>query len=134
MSKPFYRFRSATNLLDGYNELEKQTIYFAPPEQLNDPMEGYRDIFWSGDLIAWENLFSHYLFCLERLTFLLIISGEEHRMTADDIPVFGSTEDFPTDIYKQLFGNIKERFLKHSDVSVFIDSISNSTAVPLTSK
>ncbi|MDH3355378.1 MAG: DUF2971 domain-containing protein, partial [Chromatiales bacterium] len=125
MSKSFYRFRSATNLLDGYNELEKQTIYFAPPEQLNDPMEGYRDIFWRGDLIARENLFSHYLFCLERLTCLLHISGEDHRMTANDIPVFGSTEDLPTETYKQLFRKIKERFLKHSDISVFIGSISS---------
>lgn len=125
MSKSFYRFRAATNLLDGYNELEKQTIYFAPPEQLNDPMEGYRDILWRGDLIAWENLFSHYLFCLERLTCLLLISGEDHKMTANDIPVFGSTEDLPTDIYKQLFGKIKGRFLEHSDISVFISSISS---------
>ena len=124
MSKPFYRFRSVTNLLDGYNELAKQTIYFAPPEQLNDPMEGYRDILWRGDLIAWKNLFSHYLFCLERLTSLLLISGEDRKMTADDIPVFGSTENLPTDTYKQLFGKIKNRFLKHSDISGFISSIS----------
>lgn len=125
MSKPFYRFRSATNLLDGYDELEKQTIYFAPPEQLNDPMEGYRDILWRGDLIAWKNLFSHYLFCLERLTCLLLISGEGHKMKADDIPVFGSTEDLPTETYKQLFEKIKSRFLAHSDISVFITSISS---------
>lgn len=125
MSKAFYRFRSATDLLDGYNELDKQTIYFAPPEQLNDPMEGYRDIFWSGDIIAWKNLFGHYLFCLERLTFLLLISGEKHRMTANDIPVFGSTDDMPTDIYKELFRKIRGRFLEDRDISNFVASISN---------
>ena len=42
-----YRFRSMKRLLeDKYQELKKQEIYFASPEQLNDPMEGLRDIFW----------------------------------------------------------------------------------------
>lgn len=124
MGKSFYRFRSANNLLDGYSELEKQTIYFAPPEQLNDPMEGYRDIFWSGDLIAWKNLFSHYVFCLERLSSLLLISGEEHKIDAGHIPVFGSTDDLPTNSYKNLFGKIKARFLDNKYVSALILSIS----------
>jgi len=123
MSKMFYRLRSATNLLDGFNELEKQTIYFAPPEQLNDPMEGYRNVFWSGDIIAWNNLFSHYIFCLQRLTLELLISGEEFQLTANDIPVFDSTEDLPTDKYKNLFSKIKERFLNHSDIVAFMASI-----------
>lgn len=124
MGKEFYRFRSASNLLDGYSELEKQTIYFAPPEQLNDPMEGYRDILWSGDLIAWKNIFSHYVFCLERLSNLLLISGEGHKIDAGYIPVFGSTDDLPTNSYKKLFSKIKARFLNNNDVSALILSIS----------
>lgn len=124
MGKSFYRFRSANNLLDGYSELEKQTIYFAPPEQLNDPMEGYRDIYWSGDLVAWKNLFSHYVFCLERLSSLLLISGEDHKINAEHIPVFGCTDDLPTDSYKKLFRKIKTRFLENKYVSSLILSIS----------
>lgn len=124
MARDFYRLRSASNLLDGYNELEEQTIYFTPPDQLNDPMEGYRDILWSGDLIAWKNLFSHYVFCLERLSSLLLISGEDYKMDAGDIPVFGSVDDLPTDIYKSLFSKIKDRFLSDKDVSALIFSIS----------
>lgn len=124
MGKNFYRFRSADNLLDGYGELEKQTIYFAPPEQLNDPMEGYRDIFWSGDLIAWKNLFSHYLFCLERLSSLLLIGGEDQKIGAEHIPIFGSIDDLPTDLYKDLFSKIKTRFLSNKYISALIFSIS----------
>ena len=111
-------------MLDGYSELEKQTIYFAPPEQLNDPMEGYRDIYWSGDLVAWKNLFSHYVFCLERLSSLLLISGEDHKINAEHIPVFGCTDDLPTDSYKKLFRKIKTRFLENKYVSSLILSIS----------
>ena len=56
----FFRFRSIDALLDKYHELEKQTIYFASPEELNDPMEGFRDIVWRGDKIVWINLLRHY--------------------------------------------------------------------------
>lgn len=35
-----FRFRSVENLLGDYEELETQTIFFAPPYKLNDPMEG----------------------------------------------------------------------------------------------
>ena len=53
-----YRFRSMEYLLgDKYQELERKTIYFASPDQLNDPMEGFRDIVWSGDKIVWTNFF-----------------------------------------------------------------------------
>ena len=54
-----YRFRSMEYLLgDKYQELERKTIYFASPDQLNDPMEGFRDIMWSGDKIVWTNFSS----------------------------------------------------------------------------
>ena len=34
----FFRFRSTDALLDKYQELENRTIYFASPEELNDPI------------------------------------------------------------------------------------------------
>ena len=67
-----YRFRSMEYLLgEEYQELENQTIYFASPDQLNDPMEGLRDIVWNGDKIAWTNFFKHYVFCLHANYFCL---------------------------------------------------------------
>ena len=49
--KTFYRFRSIDNLLgEKYNELENQSIYFASPNQLNDPMEGFKDLVFNGDV------------------------------------------------------------------------------------
>lgn len=53
-----YRFRTADSLLDRFNELERQEIYFASPTELNDPMEGFKDIFWQGDDIVWKNFLS----------------------------------------------------------------------------
>ncbi|WP_430735333.1 hypothetical protein [Halodesulfovibrio aestuarii] len=46
---------------DDYNELERQEIYFSPLENLNDPMEGFLDLFWDGDDVVWKNFFRNYL-------------------------------------------------------------------------
>ncbi|NVZ66377.1 DUF2971 domain-containing protein [Pseudomonas gingeri] len=63
-NKYFYRFRPIDNLLGGRQELEKQTIYFASQDQLNDPLEGHINVYWQGDAITWRNLFKHYLNCV----------------------------------------------------------------------
>lgn len=55
-----YRFRSGSALLDGFQELERQEIYFSTATEQNDPMEGHRDVVWNGDHVAWRNLFRHY--------------------------------------------------------------------------
>ena len=77
-----YRFRSIEALLDKYHELENQTIYFASPEELNDPMEGFQDIVWKGDKIVWGQFFRHYFGNL--LVFL-----SQHRGAADSVELGG---------------------------------------------
>jgi hypothetical protein len=57
MISHFYRYRPAHAVLGKYEELAKQEIYFSPPEELNDPMEGYKDVFWSGDGIVWRTFY-----------------------------------------------------------------------------
>ncbi|PHR58200.1 MAG: DUF2971 domain-containing protein [Arcobacter sp.] len=122
----YYRFRSIDRLLGKDNELEEQTIFFASPEELNDPMEGFRNIFFSGDTIVWKNLFRHYLLCLEQVSQLLIISGEEHYTILDkDIPVFKTYNDFETKEYEQLFENISTEFFEICQE--FIEKVSTRT-------
>ena len=58
----FYKFRSTEALLDGYNELEKEYIYFSELNDLNDPIEGFFDVYWQGDEILWLNFFKNYLY------------------------------------------------------------------------
>jgi len=65
MPTHYFRLRSSASLLGPHKELESQTIYFAAPEELNDPMEGFRDLFWQGDEIVWTNLLKHYLRCAQ---------------------------------------------------------------------
>ncbi|TDA69666.1 DUF2971 domain-containing protein [Sulfuricurvum sp. IAE1] len=125
MAQLFYRFRNINSLL-GFEELQKQTIYFAPPEDLNDPMEGFRNLIWSGDTIAWKNLFKHYLMCLERVSSLLILCGEEHHTLKEgDLPIYNSYDHFPTPQYKKLFETIATDFF---DLSInVIEKIATRT-------
>lgn len=127
MSNEFYRFRRISSLIGEFKELENQSIYFAEPDSLNDPMEGFRDMHWSGDYIVWKNLFRHYLLCLERLCSLLLISGEKHPISKDDIPVFSGEDDFPTPIYKELFNDITVSFFDNKSLLTLIKSISERT-------
>lgn len=125
----FYRFRPISKLL-GKNELENQSIYFAHPDQLNDPMEGFRDIYWSGDVTIWKSFFRHYLLCLERMCSLLMVAGEDYPLSERDMPIWGGENDFPTEQYKKLFRNISKSFFRIKNVNLLITQIaSRSTPV-----
>ncbi|MBE0508723.1 MAG: hypothetical protein IBX50_18725, partial [Marinospirillum sp.] len=103
-----FRFRSAKALLDdtpengGFQELEKQTIYFAKPEELNDPMEGLSDAFWDGDDVLWENFFNHYVLSLLWYThkWLLYKPDEIHEAKVD---AWLTEDDLPTDMFRALY-------------------------------
>lgn len=127
MSKNFYRFRSIDRLITDFKELENQNIYFAHPRQLNDPMEGYRDLFWEGDHIAWKNLFKHYLFCLERVCSLHLLSGEDRVISKENMPIFSGENDLPTPTYKDLFTRICNNFFKTQEIFTLINKISART-------
>jgi len=127
MNKNFYRFRSIDRLTNDFKELENQNIYFAHPSQLNDPMEGYRDLYWAGDYIVWKNLFKHYLFCLERLCVLLILSDEQNNLSKENIPVLSGENDLPTPMYKDLFKRISNKFFDSPNILSLIKKISSRT-------
>lgn len=76
-----YRFRNVNNLL-GRKELENSEIYFAAPEQLNDPLEGHINVYWQGDEVIWRNLFRHYLNCV-LYALGLFANAEQKRETAE---------------------------------------------------
>lgn len=51
-----YRYRPTECVLDKFNELEKQEIYFAKPTDLNDPFEGAIVPFFKGSEVHWKAL------------------------------------------------------------------------------
>lgn len=98
MPEHLYRFRAVHALLDGFHELENQDIYFSPPEQLNDPLEGLMDVFWRGDVIVWTNLLRHYLLCLLQSTYLSL---------------------------RDIYAAVCSVFLEHDAPKVFIEGVSS---------
>lgn len=109
-----YRFRRVENLLGKHQELERQEIYFASPDQLNDPMEGYRDIYWKGDAIVWENFLINYLRCVSQIFSLYLVVGESKKLENSDIPLhpYGMASETPQS--EKLFADVKKAFFSNT--------------------
>ncbi|MCY3806369.1 MAG: DUF2971 domain-containing protein [bacterium] len=101
-----YRFRSVDRLLGDRAELVSQTIYFAEPAKLNDPLEPIRGFVWRGDTIAWTNLFRHYVNCLHHIYLLLRLSEPNRRVGASDIPINMRWDDPLSQEYADLLNEI----------------------------
>lgn len=121
-----YRLRSIDRLLGDSQELEKQAIYFASSEELNDPMEGFRNIVWQGDQIVWTNLFRHYLYCL-CMTYLRInLVGNSAKIEPQDIPIMSDMSQEPSPEAVNLFEDICGRVFKKTNLNGFIAKIVNA--------
>ena len=122
----YYRFRSIEYLLGTkYQELERQTIYFASPRELNDPMEGFRDIVWDGDAIVWMNLFKHFAYCLHWTYFILPIVGDQVILRDEHIPVMGRWDELPTKRMEALFLECWTRILDKANLRTLATNIAS---------
>lgn len=129
--KQLYRFRSIEKLLDEkYKELENQEIYFAAPEELNDPMEGFRDVFWKGDEIVWRNLFKHYLLCLNTAWCLWATCREEEPFGWEHIPIYHSENISEPPQQKDISDEICQQFLNKDEISHCIEILAGQ-ALPI---
>lgn len=124
MISHLYRFRPTDAVLDQFEELAKQEIYFAAPEKLNDPMEGYKDVFWSGDFIVWRNLIRHYLLCLIQTTFLCYVMGPKFDSGDLKTLVFSSPEKLPDATERAIFQKMCEVFRADVHIQNFLETLS----------
>jgi hypothetical protein len=126
-SKRFYRFRSLSRLLgeEGKREgeLATQTIFFPHPEYLNDPMEGYADLFWKGDKILWTNLFRHYLRVFSNCLIYARLTESVQDFEKVKYFIDNFTEHFATKQAKELFEEISELFFSCSGVQELVDAL-----------
>ena len=122
----FFRFRTIDSLLGKHSELEEQTIYFASPEELNDPMEGLRNIVWDGDTIVWTNLFKHYVFSLNRSCLLLNITLKSRKLDVADIPILERWDEILIPIERSLFNDVWGRFGNLPCIQEVIETLANT--------
>lgn len=121
-----YRFRSIDSLL-GRQELEKQQIYFASLEQLNDPLEGTRHYFWQGDLIIWKNYLKHFLLCLENVVLQCKLLPDSQTFSKKDIPIYISESSLPTQLYREHIQKINEKFFSNTFIQSYLQYLSNNS-------
>jgi len=121
MTNFLYRFRG--NVLGEFKELENQEIFCSSLQDLNDPMEGFKDMFWSGDRIIWTNLLKNYLLCLDRACIQFMLTGDVNKIDLATIPVFEIENDLPTEGYKAIFRQACGTFFGTPAVSEFIDAL-----------
>lgn len=125
MTDRFYRFRSINNLLGTQEELQRQEIYFASPSELNDPMEGFKDIFWRGDEVVWTNLFRHYLQSLQSAFALVCLVGEEDPIEWETAPIVDLRSPAHRSVEESLIHRkICDRFF-NEQIRSWIQSFSN---------
>lgn len=121
MPEYMYRFRSIDNLL-GKNgrqgELEGQYIFFASPESLNDPLEGYFEAFWAGDDILWRNQLRHYISCLAHTYISFIVTGE-----AKEQPDIIRSIAHVSEPHKKLFNRLRKNFTADAVVAKHISAL-----------
>lgn len=126
----YYRFRSAEKLLGreaGENslpragELDELTIYFASPEELNDPLEGHKETYFEGDVIVWRNLIKHYTVILFSSAVNVFSLGGDGAITHVNI----RPEDFQEEP-REALNKIVKAILSCQPIANYIESLANS--------
>ena len=119
-----YRYRPTGSLFE-FKELENLELYFASPQELNDPIEGMMEVIWQGDEIVWRNFLRHYLLCLEKMCAMALLFTDDKKEVKEyiaiDIPVRGTEDSLPTEAYKDIFTKIKQKFFALEVVEQTLD-------------
>ena len=111
-----YRYRSC----DARNkeDLKNSVIYFANLSELNDPMEGFIDIYFKGDHVIWRNLFRNYI----RSLFYEYLWQNISLELTNDIYIPQWHDDFFQRISNNdWFYDLPSMFLKEDRISSLID-------------
>ena len=117
-----YRFRDSENFLKR-KELDNLEIYFAPPEQLNDPLEHLRNVVWKGDDIAWTNLFKHYIGCFYLVMVKDMTFQANIPMSPHDIPIDGLANEFQIRHFNDAVVDIVDEIFEICELVQLIDLI-----------
>ncbi|MDR3517660.1 MAG: DUF2971 domain-containing protein [Azospirillaceae bacterium] len=128
MVRRFYRFRSVDALLGKRAELDSQEIYFASPAELNDPMEGFKDLYWQGDEIVWRNLIRHYALCLLNTVMTIIFLGADFNKSRHCQFAHHTEADLPSDEARKIYADICEKLFAHEVVGELIAMLATTSA------
>ncbi len=126
-----YRFRSNNEYT--IDELKNNYFYFALPQELNDPMEGFIKLYWDGDLVLWKNFIKHYLYTMANSVFNSYIDPKSIKQ---QLPIFFDEEHYPSNEFKAIFEEIRDYYFSQTDVIELLDCLQvlNSLKIKITIK
>ena len=127
MDTHIYRLRSTKQLLAGFEELEAQQIYFCPPGDLNDPVEGFKDLLWAGDTIVWRNFLKHYVLCLLHVAPACFAGGADFDRSVLRNLVFAVPDELPPTPLRTIYARVVEAFLNDAAVERFVELMAART-------
>jgi Protein of unknown function (DUF2971) len=127
MLNHLYRIRSIEKLL-GKGELENQQIYFSPVEDLNDPVEGYKDLLWRGDHVVWRNLLKHYVLCLLNVMPACLNGGPDFDRNILRKVVLAVPSSLPDAPIRSIYEKAATTFLGEPEVQEFLGLMAARTA------
>jgi hypothetical protein len=127
MTEYFYRYRPIKAVLDGFHELENQEIYFSRTDEINDPMEGFKDLFWSGDEIVWRNFLKHYILCVLVTANRCFVAGEQFDPNVLRNIVFWVPQELPKAPIREVYQRVSTEFLAESAVKTFLSVVAGRT-------
>jgi hypothetical protein len=108
-------------LLGEFAELERQEIFFSLPDHLNDPLEGFKNVVWSGPAILWRNLLNHYLLCLVEAASLAMLQGDAFEPERLTNLVKKTDEDLPEAPIRAILAQVRREFFAHEAIAYFVD-------------
>jgi hypothetical protein len=127
MADYFYRYRPIERVLDGNHELENQEIYFSAVNELNDPMEGFKDLFWFGDKLIWRNLLKHYVLCILETAYLCLGAPDQFDQGILKSIIFHVPETLPDAPIRTIYQQIAIKFLAEEPVETLVSLMAART-------
>lgn len=111
-----YHFRSIDSAI---YEIKDNTLHFASPREVNDPIDGHAGIYWQGDCAAWEGLLRNYVCSLYHTIELYLLAADQNTLIREcalfDIHCF---DELPLGAVLKEVGN---NFLQLSNIRKVIE-------------
>lgn len=125
-----YKFRSTYAILDGYNELRNEEIYFSPLDDLNDPIEGFMDVYWQGDTVLWTNFYKNYLYNLFLFHSNYCLAGDTYKIENKHIHVaFEETLRMVNEFPGRPFPEICDIFFENEIIKKHIEDLASGRKI-----
>jgi hypothetical protein len=127
MTEYFYRYRPIKAVLDEFHELENQEIYFSTTDELNDPMEGFKDLLWHGDEIVWRNFLKHYILCVLQTANYCLSAADQFDPNILRNIVFWVPQELPEAPIREIYQRVSAEFLEEPAVKTFLSLMAART-------